>query len=176
MKKKRIVQYCCAALVALGVGLNIQNAIADYGMNKNTLSLVAECITYATGGTLGWCSYVNVTNYYSNSTQYNPNQFYCSYSNGREIEKEGTIEQCCDRSGRWHLVFYLFPDGQEEYLRGWKLTYQRWNTVLGYPVAVPNPDGSQTIQRPHWRNCEEYSGSSESNCPYKGGSEYLGIY
>ena len=41
MRKKRIVQYCCAALVAAGVGLNIQNAIADYGMSGNTLSLVA---------------------------------------------------------------------------------------------------------------------------------------
>ena len=41
MKKKRIVQYCCAALVAAGVGLNIQNAIADYGIAENSLSLVA---------------------------------------------------------------------------------------------------------------------------------------
>lgn len=41
MNKKRIAQYCCAALVAAGVGLNIQNAIADYGIGENTLSLVA---------------------------------------------------------------------------------------------------------------------------------------
>lgn len=41
MNKKRIAQYCCAALVAAGVGLNIQNAIADYGIGENSLSLVA---------------------------------------------------------------------------------------------------------------------------------------
>lgn len=41
MKKKRIAQYCCAALVAAGLGLNIQNAIADYGIGQNSLSLVA---------------------------------------------------------------------------------------------------------------------------------------
>lgn len=41
MKKKRIAQYCCAALVAAGIGLNIQNAIADYGIGKNSFSLLA---------------------------------------------------------------------------------------------------------------------------------------
>lgn len=41
MNKKRIAQYCCAALVAAGVGLNIQNAIADYGIAENSFSLVA---------------------------------------------------------------------------------------------------------------------------------------
>ena len=41
MNRKRIAQYCCAALVAAGVGLNIQNAIADYGIGQNSLSLVA---------------------------------------------------------------------------------------------------------------------------------------
>lgn len=41
MNRKRIAQYCCAALVAAGVGLNIQNAIADYGIGQNSFSLVA---------------------------------------------------------------------------------------------------------------------------------------
>lgn len=41
MNKKRIAQYCCAALVAAGIGLNIQNAIADYGIAENSFSLVA---------------------------------------------------------------------------------------------------------------------------------------
>ena len=41
MNKKRIAQLCCAALVASGIGLNIQNAIADYGIGENSLSLVA---------------------------------------------------------------------------------------------------------------------------------------
>jgi hypothetical protein len=41
MNRKRIALYCCAALVASGIGLNIQNAIADYGIGQNSLSLVA---------------------------------------------------------------------------------------------------------------------------------------
>ena len=41
MNRKRIAQCCCAALVAAGIGLNIQNAIADYGIGQNSLSLVA---------------------------------------------------------------------------------------------------------------------------------------
>ena len=41
MNKNKIAQYCCAALVAAGIGLNIQNAIADYGIGKNSFALVA---------------------------------------------------------------------------------------------------------------------------------------
>ncbi len=42
MKTKRIAQLCCAALVAAGIGLNIQNALADYGIGESSLSLVAK--------------------------------------------------------------------------------------------------------------------------------------
>lgn len=42
MQKKRIAQYCCAALVAAGIGLNIQNALEDYGIGENSLSLIAD--------------------------------------------------------------------------------------------------------------------------------------
>ena len=38
MNRKRIAQYCCAALVASGIGLNIQNTIADYGIGENSPS------------------------------------------------------------------------------------------------------------------------------------------
>ena len=41
MNKKRMAQYCCAALVAAGIGLNVQNALSDYGIGENSLSLVA---------------------------------------------------------------------------------------------------------------------------------------
>lgn len=42
MNKRRIAQYCCAALVAAGIGLNIQNALVDYGIGENSLSLIAD--------------------------------------------------------------------------------------------------------------------------------------
>ena len=41
MNRKRIALCCCAALVASGIGLNIQNAISNYGIGENSLSLVA---------------------------------------------------------------------------------------------------------------------------------------
>ena len=153
MRKKRIVQYCCAALVAAGIGLNIQNAIADYGMSGNTLSLVA------TGETLGWCSYANQSNIYS-----------YTYSNGSEVEKEGVIEACCDKSGKWRMVFYRFPNGQEQYLRGTKLTFQYWSYSMRTHVTI-NPDGTRTYRHYWLKTCKEYAGTEDSNCPYKDGTE-----
>lgn len=41
MKKNKIALFSCAALVAAGIGLNIQNALADYGIGENSFSLVA---------------------------------------------------------------------------------------------------------------------------------------
>lgn len=41
MKSKKIALFSCAALVAAGIGLNIQNALTDYGIGENSLSLVA---------------------------------------------------------------------------------------------------------------------------------------
>jgi hypothetical protein len=42
MKKNKIAQYCCIALVAVGFGLNIQNAIENYGLGEDSHSLVAD--------------------------------------------------------------------------------------------------------------------------------------
>lgn len=42
MNKKRIALFCSAALVAAGIGLNIQNALADYGIGENSFSLIAD--------------------------------------------------------------------------------------------------------------------------------------
>lgn len=41
MKTRKIVLFSCAALVAAGIGLNIQNALANYGIGENSFSLVA---------------------------------------------------------------------------------------------------------------------------------------
>ena len=159
MKKKRIAQYCCAALVAVGIGLNIQNAVADYGMNKNTLSLLADCIIYETGAPSWWCSYAYLSNVYSNT-----------YSNGHEVEKEGRIEACCDKSGLWHMVFYRLPDGNEFWLRGTKLTYQRWRSTMCTQVII-NPNGTRTYRHYRLKTCKEFPGAEESDCPYLDGTE-----
>lgn len=153
MRKKRIVQLCCAALVAVGIGLNIQNAIVDYGMSGNALSLSA------TGETLGWCSYANQSNIYT-----------YTYSNGSEVEKEGRIEACCDKSGLWRMVFYRFPGGQEQYLRGTKLTFQHWSYSMRTQVII-NPNGTRTYRHYWLKTCKEHPGTEESNCPYIDGTE-----
>ena len=36
MKTNRFFKYCCIALVAVGFGLNIQNAIENYGIGENS--------------------------------------------------------------------------------------------------------------------------------------------
>jgi hypothetical protein len=153
MRKKRIAQYCCAALVAAGIGLNIQNAVTDYGMNGNTLSLAA------TGETLGWCSYAALSNIYT-----------YTYSNGYEVEKEGRIEQCCGKAGLWRMVFFHFSNGQEQYLRGTQLTYQRWRSTM-YTQVIINPNGTRTYRHYRLKTCKEFPGAEESDCPYLDGTE-----
>ncbi len=41
MKTNKIALLCCAVIVAAGFGLNIQNALSDYGISEESLSLVA---------------------------------------------------------------------------------------------------------------------------------------
>ena len=41
MKKDKIALLSCATLVAAGIGLNIHNALADYGIGENSFALVA---------------------------------------------------------------------------------------------------------------------------------------
>ena len=52
MNRKRIAQYCCAALVAAGIGLNIQNATVNYGINANRLALMAVGGSNSASGTI----------------------------------------------------------------------------------------------------------------------------
>lgn len=42
IKNRKKVIVLCAAFVAAGVGMNVQNAIAGYGMNQDVVSLVAS--------------------------------------------------------------------------------------------------------------------------------------
>ena len=52
MNRKRIARYCCAALVAAGIGLNIQNATANYGISENKLALMAVGGSNSASGTI----------------------------------------------------------------------------------------------------------------------------
>ena len=51
MNKKRIAQYCCAAIVTAGIGLNIQNATTNYGISENRLALMAVGGSNSVSGT-----------------------------------------------------------------------------------------------------------------------------
>ena len=42
MKSKRFAQYVCAAILATGFGLNIQNALTGYGISEGTTSITAD--------------------------------------------------------------------------------------------------------------------------------------
>ena len=186
MKKKRIAQLCCAALVVAGVGLNIQNALTDYGMNKNSLSLVAIGfpelqgeIPETTGGTLGWCSFVNQTCIYTSTNDPEPeitlpshtsSTNSNSYSNTTLVSKIGKVEQCGTKAGYWKLFFEAFPDGHEEYITGIKQTFLFWSSTLhsGYK---PNPDGTSTFKYYRLKICKEYLGAEDSNCPSRDASE-----
>lgn len=85
MKKKLVAQCCCVALVAAGIGLNVQNAIADYGMNGDVISLVAS-------GETGSLPCTTVA-YNLVAT--------CTHSNAQPIDR--IIQQCGDRAGAWKL-------------------------------------------------------------------------
>lgn len=69
MNKKKIVQFCCAALVASGIGLNIQNAILDYGLSRDNNSILAAGTSNPTTWTVDslW-SYLGYTS--SNDTYF----------------------------------------------------------------------------------------------------------
>lgn len=183
MKKKRIAQLCCAALVVAGVGLNIQNALTDYGMNKNSLSLVAGGeyrgdFPYYTGITSGWCSFVNETCVSTSESNPEPeitlpshtpssNNTNSNYPNTTLVTKIGRIEECGPKAGFWKMFFEAFPDGHEEYITGIKKTYMRWHCEMGQGYK-PNPDGTSTLKYYVAKYCKEYYGADDSNCPYNG--------
>lgn len=63
-----MAQYCCAALVAAGIGLNIQNATVNYGISENRLALMAVGGSNSVTGTI-WDSFTNwVSSLWNGST------------------------------------------------------------------------------------------------------------
>ena len=84
MKKKKIAQYCCAALVLAGMGLNIQNALTGYGLGENTLSLVA------TGGSGSSGSGSNSNSGTNSNSGSNSNSNSNSGSNSNDVGNEKT--------------------------------------------------------------------------------------
>ena len=158
MKTKRIAQLCCAALVAAGIGLNIQNALTDYGMNENSLSLVAA------GGTGNWCSF----SMQSNSA--NPTN-----SNGSIQSREGRVEDCSNNTGLWRMYFDVWPDGHEDFLYGNKLSYQKWVYYTYYYLDYDPSTGKLARKYVTTRTCEEFSGDRFSSCQHLGETETYSI-
>jgi len=157
MKTKRIAQLCCAALVAAGIGLNIQNALTDYGLNENSLSLVAA------GGTGNWCSYTQHS--YSASS---------SNSNGIQT-REGRVENCSSNTGFWRMYFEICSGGQERCLYGDKLSYQRWVYYTDRSIDKDPRTGKIAWKYVTYKNCEELPGDLASNCQRLGEVETVSI-
>jgi hypothetical protein len=88
MNRKRIAQYCCAAIVASGIGLNIQNAIADYGIGEDSLSLLAKP---------GSGSNSNSNSNSNTNSNSNPNLIYGKELKRKYLEEDstGAIPLCC---------------------------------------------------------------------------------
>ena len=189
MNKKRIAQLCCAALVAAGVGLNIQNAIAGYGIDGNTFSLVAT--TGAAPEREGWCSFVNLTPSTSHAATSDPwgNAGYCNpyisnsnsngnYSNsngaprGRKEERDGTVNDCGGNSGQWRLSFFIFEeDGHEEVVGTARLTHYIY-VDEPFTVEEVQEDGTTITTTYLMRTCTEYEAKNgngdNSNCSRSG--------
>jgi len=164
MKTKRIAQLCCAALVAAGIGLNIQNALTDYGMNSDLLSLVA------TGG--------------SNSNCSTPSTMTVTYAPPYASVVYSTVEyrNCGEKSGTWkygwsipfssnsNLVLTGSPDSED------KLSYYRWHERKKPAGTTTGPDGNTIILYRHWATCMAHAGENPSGCGYSGETLELGIY
>ena len=99
MNKKRIAQYCCAAIVAAGIGLNIQNALADYGIGKNSLSLIAI------GGSGSGSSGSSSGDYYPSGDVLGTNETYIIVPSSEcyrisQVVKETTTIETVDEYGK----------------------------------------------------------------------------
>lgn len=157
MRTKRIVQYCCAALVAAGIGLNIQNSIENYGIGENSLSLIATGETGMSGsndcvdGSISFAS--------------------CPYSSATATT--ATIERCgTPNAGSWLLKGWkkdLFMDGGSKvFWYCWeKITYLE-DVAHIFSEPVLQSDGSWTTR--HFKRwiCTRKHGTTDSNCKHIG--------
>ena len=173
MKTKRIAQLCCAALVAAGIGLNIQNALTDYGMSSNLLSLVA------TGG--------------SNSNCSSPSSMTVTYIPpfASVIYQTKEYRNCGEMSGSWKFGWSLpFSSNLMDLVNLYnsnlvltgspisenKLSYYRWHESRERAETTTGPDGNTIILYHHWATCHEHAGENPSGCGYSGETLELGIY
>ena len=152
MKTKRIVQYCCAALIVAGIGLNIQNSIENYGIGENSLSLIA------TGGTGMSGSNDCVDGSISFAS--------CPYSSATATT--ATIERCgTPNAGSWLLKGWKkdrFSGGVAGFWYAWdKITCLEYVSHI-FSEPVLQSDG--TLKTRHFRRwiCTRKHGTTSSNC------------
>ena len=151
MQKKKIAQYCCAALVAAGIGLNIQNAIENYGIGENSLSLVA------TGGT----GMSGSSSCFDGSISFST----CTYTNAVAVTQ--TIKRCGVNAGNWLLRGSRITTG----IGAAMLIWEAWEQ-LTYQVYVPTKlseticqsDGTMITRKFTRYICTEKHGIGSSNC------------
>ena len=144
MKKKLVAQYCCVALVAAGIGLNVQNAIADYGMNGDVISLVASGET----GSLPCSSEPNLV-----AT--------CTHSNAQQISK--LIRLCGKKAGIWMTIGCVASNGLEIIHDIMQQTYQVNEKKEKY-LNTEKIDNQEVRYYHCWEVCEEKEGKGISDC------------
>lgn len=151
MRTKIIAQYICVAFVAIGVGLNIKNAINDYGIGNNVHSLVAgeEYVSYGSescfDGTLSFGT--------------------CTVSNAVSITQ--TIIRCGTAAGKWLLKGFKYCASGGTFMiiwEGWEqVTYQEYVPHKKRNVTKDS-NGSDIIRLYTQYICTEKHGISSSNC------------
>ena len=143
MNKKRIALFSCAALVASGIGLNIQNALSDYGIGENSFSLVA-----VGGSNSGSNSNSNSNSNWNSNTNTGPWGESDSDGNGNNVNPtryDATDGPCIEtRFGEKGDVLTVYANGQ---------TYSETVKEKGIPVNVCYGD---------YRNC--YEGDDMPSC------------
>ena len=156
MKTNRFFKYCCIALVAVGFGLNIQNAIENYGIGENSLSLVAT----------------NGTGMFDSSSCFDGSIAFesCTYTNATVITQ--IIRRCGPFAGKWILKGKKWADALGVIVTIWEIWEQK-----SYQVAIPEQlseeiedlNGSIKTRKYTRFTCTEIEGSGESNCDPVGG-------
>lgn len=158
MQKKKIAQYCCAALVAAGIGLNIQNAIENYGIGENSLSLVA------TGGTGSSGS--------SSCSSSTPFPAYTS-SNLAGQTFTTTSQLCGANAGLWTFIYEVLSDGATLLKSAFQLSHLKWVYSEHLFDDRPLENGHRQLTYQCKNTCTKFPGAGPSDCQVEGDEQIL---
>lgn len=168
MNRKRIAFFCCAALVASGIGLNIQNAIENYGIGENSLSLVATGGSGSSGSCVESVSFASCTSTW-NTEAVEQVVTRCGRFAGKWIIKG--VKYLKGAGGAIGVVSGVITLGEFAWTHwGPQLSHYEWQEYsegTGNYTWVTLPDGDRLVQVEIMRvyeHCDEIDESGDSQC------------